>query len=77
MEILNQYSAYPESYLGSDGCLSILQQNCQSAEQTEFPFRFTINLSWSREDMDAAIARITDYVITFDAGVFTINKPAA
>lgn len=64
-----------DAYSGVDGCISILRQNCISAEQTEFPFRFSINITWSKEDIDTAISQIDDYNISFDeTEVFTIRK---
>ena len=74
MEVIQQYSAYPESYSGIDGCISILKQNCISAEQTEFPFKFTINIVWDQADIEKAISEVINYVITFENSIFTIIK---
>lgn len=80
MEISNQYSAYPESYKGVDGLVSMLKQNLISGEQTEFPFRFTTNLVWTQDDIDSAISEVINlngspqiYYITYESGIFSID----
>lgn len=66
MDIVNQFSAYPESYSGVDGCISILNQNIVSGKQTEFPFKFRTNIKWSDDDILSAIRQIEDYSVSYD-----------
>jgi hypothetical protein len=67
----------PESYNDVEGLVSLLKQNCISAETVGFPLQFTVNCSWDEETIQQAINEIYDYEVLFDVfdeEIWTIKK---
>jgi hypothetical protein len=65
MEISNRYIATPESYVGANGLVSILNQNILEGIKSGFPVLYRININWSDEDISSAITELPDYDITY------------